>query len=122
MLGGAPGTKVAILDSFAEDEGSWEVDEADVESELSMLLRTGDVAKTSGVVVELFETAAIALAGPDGDDGVGNVTKVEAVITSEVVKARLLVESSEVALCEAKTEALADSLLGKTRAVTVLGP
>ena len=111
-----------MLDSVAEDEVSWEVDEADVESELSMLVRTGDVAKTNGVVVDLFETAAIALAGPDGDNGVGNVIKVEALIISEVDKARLLVESREVAVCEAETEALADSLLGKTRAVTVLGP
>lgn len=37
MLGGARGTNVAMLDSVAEDERTWEVDEADVVGELSTL-------------------------------------------------------------------------------------
>ena len=75
------------------------------------------------MVVEFVQTVAIASAGPDSDDDVGNAITVKAFRVSQVVvKAGLLVTSSEVATCEAETEALADPLLGETMPVTWLGP
>lgn len=56
MLGGAPGTNVAVLDPVAKDEGSREVDEAEV-----------DIAVTNWVV-NAVETAKTTFADPG--DGV----------------------------------------------------
>ena len=48
---------------------------------------------------------------------------VKTVILSEVVfKVRLLITLSEVAICEADTDALTDQLFGETKTVTGLGP
>lgn len=78
---------VAMLDIVAEDEGSWEVDEA--------------VAEITWVVVKVVEMVAAVLADPGSDDILGHFIIVEAVATSGVVfDAKLLVELSKAAVCE----------------------
>ena len=80
-----------------------------------------DVIKTNGFRVEYGETVAVEFLDTDSDDTASNVANFERVVTSEVVlKACLLVKLSEVAVCVAEHERLADPLPEKTRATAVL--
>lgn len=80
-----------------------------------------DIAKTDGFAVEPVVTAVVALAKLDGDNIAGDVIDVKSVVASGVLfKAMLLMELSEVALCEAEPEALAHLPLEETRAMTML--
>ena len=80
-----------------------------------------DIAKNDALAVDSVVTAVVALANLDGDNIAGDVIDVKSVVASGVLfKAMLLMELSEVALCEAEPEALAHLPLEETRAMTVL--